>query len=106
MSVFNSTNILVLKKRPSVFFENERQITILETENFGRLAFIEVGAMCVGKIIQTYKGIVFRRGEMKGYFDFGASTVVVLGEKGKWIPSNDILKNTKENIETNLINLI
>ncbi len=97
---YHSVNMLALMERPSIFFENERQINILETENFGKLAFIEVGAMCVGKIIQEHTQANFTRGERKGYFDFGASTVIVLGEPGRWLPSTDILESTLRGAET------
>ena len=42
----------------------------------------------------------FKRGDEKGYFLFGGSTVIVIGEKGRWVPSQDILDNTSRGIET------
>ena len=33
---------------------NEREVTILETENFGKLAYVEVGATCVGKEVNRH----------------------------------------------------
>jgi phosphatidylserine decarboxylase len=103
--LLHSVNPLALKSKPDILISNERHVTILETKNFGKLAFIEVGAICVGKIIQTKpltKGQSFKRGDEKGYFLFGGSTVIVIGEKGRWIPSDDILKNTQNGIETYL----
>ncbi len=83
--------------------ENERYVTILQTENFGRLAYIEVGAICVGKIVQSHPWKKpFSRGEEKGYFLFGGSTVILLGEKGLWKPSADMTSNTANGIETYL----
>lgn len=102
---FHSVNPLALKSKGDILITNERHVTILETENFGKLAYIEVGATCVGKIIQSKpltKGNKFSRGEEKGYFLFGGSTVIVVGEKGKWIPSEDILTHTKKGLETYL----
>lgn len=101
--VYDSVNPLALKYKNQIFIKNERHVSILETENFGKLAYIEVGAICVGKIVQTHRwNTPFKRGDEKGYFLFGGSTVVLLGEKGKWKPSADILKNTKNGIETYL----
>ncbi|MFZ4713930.1 MAG: phosphatidylserine decarboxylase [Bacteriovoracaceae bacterium] len=99
---FHSVNPIALRFRDEVFSENERHVTIFETENFGKMAYIEVGAIMVGKIIQSYQGKNFLRGQEKGYFLFGASTVIVLGEKGKWKPSADMLEYSKKEIEVYL----
>ncbi len=100
---FDSVNPLALKYKNQIFIKNERHVSILQTENFGRLAYIEVGAICVGKIVQSHDWHKpFMRGQEKGYFLFGGSTVVLLGEKGKWKPSQDIIANTKNGIETYL----
>ena len=96
----HSVNPLALHHRPDIFATNERQVSILETENFGKVAYIEVGAMCVGKIVQTNSNQTFARGDEKGYFLFGASTVILLGQERSWSPSADILKHTKEGLET------
>lgn len=100
---YDSVNPLALKYKNQIFIKNERHVSILQTENFGRLAYIEVGAICVGKIVQSHRwNKPFMRGEEKGYFLFGGSTVVLLGEKGAWKPSADILANTAKGVETYL----
>ena len=97
----HSVNPLALKYRQDIFIKNERRVAILETEHFGKLAYIEVGATCVGKIVQSFdESQPFNKGDEKGYFLFGGSTVVLCGQKGKWAPSEDILTNTKAGIET------
>ena len=88
-----------ISKRYNVFCQNSRQVTFLNTKNFGRVIQIEVGAMLVGKIV-NYKKINFKRLEEKGYFDFGGSTIVQLFEKEKIKIDGDILAKSKENIET------
>ena len=96
-----SVNPLALRFKGDIFIKNERRVSILETKNFGKLAYIEVGATCVGKINQSFdEENSFNRGDEKGYFLFGASTVVVIGEPGKWKVSEDIVKNSNNNIET------
>lgn len=100
---YDSVNPLALKYKNQIFIKNERHVSILQTENFGRLAYIEVGAICVGKIVQSHDWHKpFMRGQEKGYFLFGGSTVVLLGEKGMWKPSQDIIANTENGIETYL----
>lgn len=98
----HSVNPIALQEYADVFSSNIREVTILETENFGKLAYVEVGAMMVGKIVQSSNLKNFKRGDEKGYFLFGGSTVIVLGEKGKWSPDQDILDYTQKGIETYL----
>src|SRR5262249_53104509 len=94
--LLHSVNPLALQRKPDLFLANERQVSLLDTENFGLLAFVEVGALCVGKIVQTHSpDQPFQRGEEKGYFLFGASTVIVYGEPGAWTPEADLLEHTK-----------
>lgn len=89
-------------KRYKVFSENSRECTVLETANFGTITQIEVGALMVGRICNNDKE-TFLRGEEKGYFCFGGSTVVLLVEKNKVIVDSDILENSKKDIETRVL---
>ena len=85
-------------KRYKVFCENTRNITYLDCENLGNVCYIEVGAMMISKIVNEKKES-FNKGEEKGHFEFGGSTVILLLEKNVKI-NNVILENTKNNIET------
>lgn len=97
----HSVNPLSLKRRSDIFAVNERTVAVLDTRGFGKLAYVEVGALCVGKIVQTHSGEkAFRRGDEKGYFLFGGSTVIVLGEPGRWKPDADLLEQTRARRET------
>jgi phosphatidylserine decarboxylase len=60
----------------------------------------EVGATMVGSIVQTYTGDFVKKGEEKGYFKFGGSTVVLLFEKNKIRIDEDLLNNTLKGYET------
>lgn len=83
-----------------VYKENSREYTVMRTENFGDIVQMEVGAMMVGKIVNyDDKGRV-RRGEEKGYFEFGGSTVIVLVKRNTVSVRMDILKNMKDGYET------
>jgi len=96
----HSVNPIALKEVPEVFCDNERQVTILETKNFGKLAYVEVGAIMVGKIVQSRAmSGACKRGEEKGYFLFGGSTVILLGEKGKWTPDPVVTEKTAQGME-------
>ncbi len=90
-----------ITKKQDTFLSNIRQINLLKTQYFGRLIYIEVGAMCVGRIHETHPNERrFQRGDEKGYFDFGGSTVIVICEKGLVTPSEDILEQTAQGRET------
>jgi len=97
----HSVNPIALRCRSNVFRSNERQVSILETQRFGRLAYVEIGAMCVGKIVQTHPdGQPFGRGDEKGYFRFGASSIILFGEPERWLPDADLLRQTAARRET------
>jgi phosphatidylserine decarboxylase len=96
-----TVNWHALLNKPDILFSNERNINILETRNFGRLGFVEVGALSVGRIVQVHPlDAPFQRGEEKSVFRFGGSAIVVFGEPRTWRPSDDLLTHTKEGIET------
>ena len=83
-----------------VYKENSREYTVIRTENFGDIVQMEVGAMMVGRIVNhDTKGYVCR-GNEKGYFEFGGSTVIVLVKKNVVSVRMDILKNMKDGYET------
>ena len=60
----------------------------------------EVGATMVGSIVQTYTGNFVKKGEEKGCFKFGGSTVVLVFEKNKIRIDEDLLMNTLKGYET------
>ena len=100
---YHSVNPVAIAQRGEIFIRNERRVSILETRHFGKLAYIEVGAMCVGKIVQSHnEKRDFEAGGEKGYFLFGGSTVIVLGEKGAWKPDPEILAQTAIKRETRI----
>jgi phosphatidylserine decarboxylase len=96
----HSVNPVALKMFPKIFLENERVVTEIESESFGKIYYVEVGALCVGKIRQTFdKKRPIRRGDEKGYFTFGASTVVLLLERNIKVAA-DLIENTQKGFES------
>ena len=73
---------VALEKTP-VFTENCREYTCIETARFGTALQMEVGAMLVGRIVNEHAWPrQVRRGEEKGHFAYGGSTVILLLQKG------------------------
>ena len=87
-------------RRYNIYKRNSREYTVLHTENFGDVVQVEIGAMMVGRITNHHGEHSFRRGEEKGYFEFGGSTIVLLFERDAVLPDHDILKNSAEGFET------
>ena len=82
-----------------IYKQNTRSYTVIESKNFGKMVQMEVGAMMVGRIVNYPKKQCWR-GEEKGYFEFGGSTVVILLKENQAIIDEDIVKNTINDKET------
>ncbi len=97
--VFHTVNPTANDYYP-IYKENERNLSLFESENFGSMLIIEVGALMVGKIVNYKENIAVKRGEEKGRFEFGGSTIVICLKKNAVKIDEDILCNSEENIET------
>ena len=97
--VFHTVNPLANDVVP-IYKENTREFSILKSEHFGNVLMMEVGAMMVGKIDNYHEEKMVCRGEEKGKFEFGGSTVILCLEKNRVDIDRDILYNTEQGIET------
>jgi phosphatidylserine decarboxylase len=92
---------LALRGSLKIFCENKREYCTLSTEEFGDILIVDVGATMVGSIIQTYEAnSKVKKGDEKGYFAFGGSTLVLLFEKETITFDADLIENTKKGLET------
>jgi len=100
---YYSVSPYAVKKRIKIYWQNTRQYSVLRTVNAGDVLLCEVGATMVGSIIQSYPPETdVKKGQEKGWFTFGGSTIIVLLEKGTVQIDRDILKNTKMGYETSI----
>lgn len=97
--VFHTVNPLAAASRP-IYRENTREYVLLETATFGTVLQMEVGALLVGRIRNHLTSGPVRRGQEKGWFEFGGSTVILLLEKDRVQIDRDILKNSRAGEET------
>lgn len=97
---YYSVNPLALRKKAEIFWLNKREYGVIKSPIFGDVVMVEVGATMVGSMIQTYTGTTVTKGEEKGYFKFGGSTVVLLFEKDHVKIDADLLNNTSKGLET------
>ncbi len=96
---YHSVNPIALLRRPDVYATNERAIQKLET-SFGPLWMVEVGAFGVGSIVQTCEGTAHAKGDEKGYFKFGGSTVILVAKAGALRFDEDLVRNSAAGDET------
>ncbi|MDW7675534.1 MAG: phosphatidylserine decarboxylase [Bacillota bacterium] len=98
---YYSVNPMALKKIAKVYCQNKRELTEIQSDNFGKIVIVEVGATCVGSIVQTYTpNEPVEKGQEKGYFMFGGSTVILFIEPGFVQIDKDIVANSLEFVET------
>ena len=84
----------------SVFTENQRSYSVMDTDSFGKCVQMEVGAMLVGKIVNEHpEEREVKRGEEKGHFEYGGSTVIVLIGKDKVILREDLIEFSDTTLE-------
>ncbi|CAF22747.1 phosphatidylserine decarboxylase [Candidatus Protochlamydia amoebophila] len=95
-----SVNPLAIKKNLNIFTQNKRTICELATTHFGKILYLEIGATNVGSIQQTY--CPFQpalKGDEKGYFEFGGSSLILLFQKGRIRFDQDLLDATQSGYE-------
>lgn len=86
-----------ISKDHRIYHENTRSVSILKTDNFGIIAYIEVGAMLVGRIVDEGADD-FSKGQEKGHFEPGGSTVIILANNIKI--DEDIMEQSVSGTET------
>ena len=96
---YHSVNPIALTMRPDVYADNERQIVACDAD-FGRFWMVDVGAFGVGTIVQTYGGTRHAKGEERGYFKFGGSTVIIIARAGALKFDVDLVGNSSIGVET------
>ncbi len=86
-----------------VFTENSREYQVIDTDRFGRMVQMEVGALLVGKITNDpqfdAESIVWA-GDEKGYFEFGGSTIILLFQEGILEMDSSLERRRDANYET------
>jgi len=105
-----TVNPIAINKNVDVFTQNKRDVIEVETEQFGTVIVIAVGATMVGSIhllCDATPGangqpefVPHKKGDQMGYFAFGGSTVIALFERGSVRFDDDLVKNTKKPMET------
>lgn len=97
-----TVNPMAVRQKVDVYTENARTVTLIESPQFGKVAFVSIGAMMVGSIVITTSiGAELKRMDEVGYFAFGGSTVVLLYPRSANVQfDSDLLANSNQQLET------
>ena len=88
--VYHTVRPVALGEYP-VFTENTREYCVIDSEGFGRAVQMEVGAMLVGRIVNDCPAAGWiKRGEEKGHFEYGGSTIILLLSKDRVVLRQDL----------------
>lgn len=98
---FHSVSPLSLSVGRMPFTDNYREFCVFDTDVFGPVIHLDVGALVVGRIKQNRPhGGRVERGEEKGWFEFGGSTIIQLIAAGRVCIYDDIQAASLRGIET------
>ncbi|KAI8370475.1 phosphatidylserine decarboxylase-domain-containing protein [Radiomyces spectabilis] len=98
---YYTVNPMAIRTTLDVFGDNARTVIYMDTDRFGKVAVVCIGAMLVGSIIMTVKvGQHVNRTDEMGYFAFGGSTLVVIWERDKILLDKDLTSNSEKTLET------
>ncbi len=96
---YDSVNPVAVAAGIPVFTENRRVVTQLDLDTFGPAAFVEVGAFGVGGIVDTHGNDPFQKMDEKGYFRYGASTLVLVFGPGRLSINQDLIDHSANGME-------
>lgn len=100
---YYSVSPLAIRKKLEIWGQNKREYTVIRSDYFGDMVMCEVGATMVGGMIKTYENHQVEKGEEKGYFKFGGSTVVLIFKPNTIQFHADLIANTLKGLETQVI---
>ena len=96
-----SVSPVALRRNIRYLVANKRQVTVIQSPEFGPVAMIEVGATNVGSIQQSFiPDRPVAKGEEKGFFSFGGSCVITLFARGRITFDADIVGQSAQQLET------
>jgi phosphatidylserine decarboxylase len=95
-----SVNPIALRRNIHIFTENKRAVARIQSDRFGLVVMLEVGATCVGSFDYTYTpGVHVEKGAEKGFFKFGGSSTITLFERGRIQLADDLLTCSRRGME-------
>lgn len=100
---YYSVSPISLQKKIKTYYQNKREYTVIKSDLYGDVIMAEIGATLVGSIKQTFHpDSPYKKGDEKGYFEFGGSSVILLFKENTLIIDDDLLQNTQLSYETKI----
>lgn len=95
-----SVSPIALSQQIDYLWRNTRVLTLLDCGDLGHVAFVAIGATCVGSIKMTaQEGDVVSRGDELGFFEFGGSCVISVFQPGKVALEPDLVSAAEQGME-------
>lgn len=96
-----SVSPVALRRNLRYLIANKREVTVIDSPEFGQVAMVEVGATNVGSIRQTFiPGRPVAKGDEKGMFAFGGSCVITIFQRNRIKFDADIVTQSANHLET------
>jgi len=96
-----SVNPLAVDRVKRLYCRNKRALFNFESQNFGDVAIVEVGATFVGSIVHCFDiGERVNRGQQASFFLPGGSLVLLFFKAGAFVPDEALISQTNEGYET------
>lgn len=84
----------------NIFNTNKRSLIVLENPEIGIVFMMAVGAIEIDSIVLHKTHGEVQQGEEAGYFQYGGSCLVVFFQQGQMQFDEDILKHSRQGLET------
>lgn len=99
---YYSVSPIALREKVELITMNKRDYSVLRTREFGDVIYSEVAATMVGSMIDTYEDQNVIKGEEKGYFKFGGSTIILILQTDSIQVDADLVQNSQNYFETEI----
>ena len=97
---YYTVNPVAVRSHIDVYGDNRRALCVVQTECFGPVCVVVVGATMVGSIVFTCReGDRVAKGDEMGYFAFGGSTLVTLFTRGTIAFDDDLRQTSRVPVE-------
>ncbi|KAI1413909.1 putative phosphatidylserine decarboxylase [Hypoxylon sp. FL1857] len=97
---------IALQSGVNILTSNARSYLVIETEHFGDVLFVAIGATDVGtvRIHEKFQkpGTPIKKGDEIGYFQFGGSSIIVAFQKGAIKFDQDLLDLSRQKIQVSV----